>query len=133
MDRSNHYDWLRDDPAYPALFAAAHAQAADALESEAVLRATVGVYEPNTYQGEFVYDSVDIVDEEGEVVGQKRGGKPLGVWKKSDGLLMFVLRGFKPEKYRDQVKHEVVGTLDIVERLIAGRKRAAEHAETPQP
>ena len=46
---------MEDDPAYPALFAEAKARAVTAWEDEAVRRATEGVFEPNTYQGEFVY------------------------------------------------------------------------------
>lgn len=58
--------------------------AADALEDEAIRRAVDGVEEPVFYQG--------------EVVGH--------VTKYSDALLMFYLRGIRPNKFRDNVKVE---------------------------
>lgn len=111
-DRSIHYDWMKNDPEYPARFAEAKAQGEEALEDEATLRARVGVYEPNVYQGRFVYPQEqyeitpavpagDWKDEGGAkggtpaVMGWRDvpGSMPLGVWRKSDGLLMFRLRG----------------------------------------
>jgi hypothetical protein len=87
VDRSSHYDWLREVKGYRELFEAAIAEAADALEDEATRRATEGVLEAHYYQG-----------------------KPVGARRVySDGLMMFLLRGLKPAKYRDLQSVEVTG------------------------
>lgn len=141
VDRSAHYAWMKTDPAYPARFAEAQAQGMDALDDEATRRANHGVFEPLVYQGEFQYEQVPVLDPEtGEqvrwqdpITGGWRGkferGKMLGVWRKSDGLLQFKLRGAFA-KYRQGVL-EVTGKdggpieMGIVERLNAARNRLA--------
>lgn len=82
VDRSVHYDWLESVPGYKELFDAAKEEATQTLEDEAVRRAHKGVTEPIYFQG--------------KVVGAKR------VY--SDALLMFLLRGARPEKYRQGVE-----------------------------
>jgi hypothetical protein len=82
--RSNHYDWLKDDPDYPDLFKQADQQACDRLEQEARRRAVHGVDEPVFYKG----------DECGVVR------------KYSDTLLIFLLKGAMPEKYKDRVESD---------------------------
>lgn len=72
-------------PQYAEAFARAQIVAADFLESVAVKRATVGWQEPVFYQG-----------------------KLCGTVRRFDGgLTQFLLRGAKPEKYRD--RSEVTG------------------------
>lgn len=63
------------------------ASAADTLEDEAVRRATEGVEEPVFYKG--------------RVVGHKVNY--------SDQLMMFLLKGMRPEKYRDSYSGAGVG------------------------
>ena len=83
--RSTHYAWLKEDPSYPALFIAATEQAADRLEEEARRRAVEGVKKDVYYQG-----------------------KPCGVVTEySDTLLIFLLKGAMPEKYKDRISTEV--------------------------
>jgi hypothetical protein len=85
LDRSCHYDWLDSVPGYREAFERAKEQAAQTWEDEAVRRATKGVTEAIYYQG-----------------------KPVGAKKVySDALLMFLLRGARPAKYRQGV--EVTG------------------------
>lgn len=61
--------------------------AADSLEAEARRRAVEGVDEPVYYQG-----------------------KPVGyVRKHSDAMLMFLLKGNKPDKFRERFNHEHTG------------------------
>lgn len=80
IDRGLHYDWLKSDPEYAARYAQAAERAVDALEREARRRAVVGTEEP-------VYHL----------------GKPVGsIRKYSDVLLIFLLKGARPEKYRDR-------------------------------
>lgn len=80
VERSKHYGWLKSDPAYLAAFEEAHAHAVELLESEARRRAIEGWEEP--------------VFHEGAVCGHKR--------KYSDTLLIFMLKGALPEKYRER-------------------------------
>ncbi len=78
ISRTTHYNWLADAD-YARAFDEAGKEAADRLEAEAVRRAVEGVQEPVYYKG--------------EVVGH--------VLKYSDPLLIFMLKGAKPEKYMD--------------------------------
>jgi hypothetical protein len=83
IGRRTHYDWLDEDAEYVARFEQARSEATDSLEHEAVRRARDGVLEP-VYQG-------------GKKVGSIR--------KYSDTLLIFLLKGAKPEVYRERVEH----------------------------
>jgi hypothetical protein len=114
ISRNRHYEWLKADAEYHARFRGGARQMANqALEDEATERAVVGVYEPNVFQGRFVYPQQEVEiepavkDRAGRIVTPARtewrdvpGAAPLGVWKKSDHLLAFLLRGALPEKYR---------------------------------
>ena len=85
--RRSHYKWLADDPDYAAAFERAKIEAGQTLEDEAIRRAHEGVLTPVFYKG-----------------------KPTGAVREySDQLLMFLLRGFIPEKYKDRVTAEVGG------------------------
>jgi hypothetical protein len=81
VSRESHRNWLRDDPEYPARFAEAHAESCEALEKEARRRAIGGVDKP-VFQG-------------GEEVGTVR------VY--SDTLLIFLMKGAMPDKYRERM------------------------------
>lgn len=86
VDRGTHYKWLAD-PAYAEAFKLADADAGDALEAEARRRAVEGVDEPvGWYKG-------------------KAGGV---VRRYSDTLLIFMLKGRKPDVYGD--KHQIEHT-----------------------
>jgi hypothetical protein len=102
VDRSTHYAWHRTSATYRAAFERAAEQAAGVLEDEAIERATVGVFEPLTWQGGFSYP--EIWDAELERFVPDQTQRPLGVWKKADGLLQFLLRGALPAKYRQNVE-----------------------------
>lgn len=79
-----HYKWLDIDPDYPSLFKAAHQEAVEALEREARRRAIEGVEEPTGWYK----------------------GEPGGFVKKySDTLLIFLLKGALPDKYKDRHEH----------------------------
>ena len=116
INRHQHYDWLKEDADYHVKFRGAVIEAADALEDEAIERALRGVFEPNVFQGRFVYPQEEYVvkeargrDPEVRAWRDKAGVAPLGIWKKSDALLMFLLRGFKPEKYKYFTQIEMGG------------------------
>jgi hypothetical protein len=86
IDKGTHYDWLRKDPEYKAQFEAAQVQAADMLEDEAIRRAYIGVEKPVTV-----------------------AGKREVIHEYSDTLLIFLLKGARPNKYRDSYRAEVSG------------------------
>ena len=79
--------WKKDDPEFAEAFRIAEEKAADRLEQEARRRAIEGVSEP--------------VYHKGEVVGT--------IQKYSDTLLIFLLKGARPEKYRERVTQEITG------------------------
>lgn len=85
--RTLHYKWLDDCPEYVEAFKDADEKAADSLEKEARRRATEGVDEPVFYKG--------------EECGAVR--------KYSDTLLIFLLKGIRPEKYRENIRQELTG------------------------
>jgi hypothetical protein len=80
IGRRTHYGWI-NDPEYATAFDDAMEEASDVLEAEAWRRAKDGVDEPVFYQG--------------IECGAVR--------KYSDTLLIFLLKGARPEKYRERV------------------------------
>jgi hypothetical protein len=90
IDSKRHYEWLDKDPTYPARFKEAHSQSVDQLEREARRRAIEGTEEPTGWYK----------------------GEPGGFVKKySDALLIFLLKGARPEKYKDRT--ELSGSVDV--------------------
>ncbi len=87
IGRSSHYRWL-DDPDYAEEFERAKKDAVDVLEAEARRRAVEGWEEP---------------------VGWYKGEAGGTVRRYSDTLLIFLLKGAAPEKYRERM--EVSGAL----------------------
>lgn len=85
--RGSHHAWLKDDAEYAAAFAEAKEQAIETMEAEALRRATLGTEEGVWYKG--------------KRVGTER--------RMSDTLLIFLLKGARPEKYRDNQKIEHTG------------------------
>jgi hypothetical protein len=108
IERGMHYRWLSEDPEYLTAFGAAREQAAQTLEDEAVRRAHEGIDEPVVYQGDLCFPLETTIAEDGEVI-TRRSSSPLLIRKYSDGLLQFLLKGFRPEKYRDRGSVEVSG------------------------
>jgi len=90
IDRVTHYRWLKDDPEYAKAFEEAHEKSVERLEQEARRRAVEGWEEP--------------VFHKGKVVGKVR--------KYSDTLLIFLLKGAAPDKYRERVQTEHTGRID---------------------
>jgi len=90
VSRQMHQKWMRKDN-YRVAFEAAYEEFCEKLELEAIRRAHDGWDEP-VYQG-------------GELVGHKR--------KFSDALIQFLLKGAKPDKYRDNQKIEHAGDVGI--------------------
>ncbi len=111
VNRKDHYRWLQKDPSYPELFEAAMQEAADLMEAEARRRAVEGVDEPVFYQG---YEC-----------GSVR--------KYSDTLLMFLLKGVRPEKFRENVKQEISGPNGTPVNVIFNIPRPPKDGDTPCP
>lgn len=87
ITRRTVQNWKNSDPDFAAAMVEAEEKAAERLEQEARRRAVEGVAEP-VYQG----------------------GKQVGTVRKySDTLLIFLLKGAKPEKYRERVSQEISG------------------------
>jgi hypothetical protein len=147
IERSAHYRWLKADPDYFARFQEADARATQSLEDEAMERAMRGVFEPNVFQGRFLYPQEEYI-EKPAVIGprggirepevrawrDKPGSAPLGIWRKSDALTALLLRGRMREKYGMHGALELSGpggaAIEIVQRLNAGRARVAARAKT---
>ncbi len=103
MRDTNHYDWMKD-PDYAAAFADAEKRAIAHLEAELFNRVYQGTDEPVIYQGELCYQK--------DKAGRKTD-KPLTIKRKSDTLLIFALKGKKPEVYRDTLNSNVNVTANV--------------------
>ena len=88
VGRATHYVWINEDDEYKTAFEEAHRIAIEAMECEARRRAMEGWLEPVFYQG--------------EECGYVR--------KFSDTLLIFMMKGAMPEKYRERFEHS--GTIE---------------------
>ena len=103
--RRTMYDWREADTDFAAAWDDAYETGTDVLEDEAKRRAADGVEEPVFYQGE----------------------KVATVRKYSDTLLIFMLKGRRPEKFKDRHEHtgkdggpietKEMSDLEIVRRL----------------
>lgn len=109
IDRSVHYDWLKE-PAYAEAFAAAREQAAQTLEDDAVHWARTGIFEPLVYQGQFQYAQRPILDDHGNPTGKTESyGPPLGIFRRSEGLMGRLLKAFMPARYAERGSMELSG------------------------
>jgi hypothetical protein len=69
------------------------------------------------YAAQFETAREEAIDRlEGEAINRAMHG--------SDRLMEFLLKGAKPEKYRENHKVEITGEVDIISRLTRGRARA---------
>jgi len=84
-----HYEWLRDDPTYPARFKEAQQLAVRALEDHAVKLAHEGVRRLVTYKGKPVKDPVT-------------GGWLYEVEYDSQ-LIMFLLKAYDRKRFGDKI------------------------------
>lgn len=87
VHRSTVQEWRGKDSAFDREYEAAYEASIDVLEQEARRRALVGVTEP--------------VFQNGKKVGD--------VQKYSDTLLIFLMKGARPQKYRDNARLELTG------------------------
>lgn len=121
IHRDSHYGWLATDPVYAVEFAKAQEPAAQTLEDEAIRRAVSGVDEPVFHGGQLCYAPSDLRYardqytgngkhrrlKAGAILTPKPGAKALSIRRYSDTLLIFLLKGAKPEKYKDRSTAEI--------------------------
>jgi hypothetical protein len=93
VGRSTIYKWQEHDGAFHAAFGQAQVEAVEALEAEAYRRGVTGVEEPVIAAGR-------------GVVGTVR--------KYSDTLLIFLLKGAAPAKYRERYEPAAAGEREEV-------------------
>lgn len=109
VGRTSHYRWLEEDEAYATAFERAQEIAGDTLEEEAVRRARDGVQKLKFYGTQLV----TVPDPDHPEDPEKR--IPYVEHEYSDTLLIFLLKGAKPEKYRERsdVRSEVNGKVTV--------------------
>jgi hypothetical protein len=108
VHRTHVYQWRESDPDFAVAWDAALDQAADLLEEEARRRAYEGVPRLKFNRGKPIM--VPVVGADGLTVRDKDGNVEMVPYiehEYSDTLLIFLLKGIRPEKYRErsEVKH----------------------------
>jgi hypothetical protein len=101
IDRTQHYRWLAD-PDYAEQFQAAEEQAVEMLEKEARRRAIEGLKKKK-------------FDKNGQPIIDPETGEQYVEHEYSDTLLIFLLKGARPEKYRD--RHEISANVNVTAKL----------------
>lgn len=87
IGRQTAYDWRNGEDSFRSEWDAVVDKHMDALESEIYRRAHKGTEKPVFYQGEQCGSILEY----------------------SDTLAMFILKGHRPEKYRENIKQEIGG------------------------
>ena len=101
IDRSWAYKHATKDPEFAVAFAEAKSLGDLALEDEARRRALHGWDEPVIHQGRPQYGFDDITGEKVAIT----------IRKHSDVLLIFLLKGAFPEKYKDRTAVDIAGSI----------------------
>ena len=107
--RRTMYDWREADTDFAAAWDDAYETGTDVLEDEAKRRAVDGVQEPVIYQGKLSMTKDD-----------KGNDIPLTVRKYSDTMLIFMLKGRRPEKFKDRHEHTGKGGGPIETKEMSG-------------
>ncbi len=103
IDRSLHYSWLHEDADYAAQFAVSLDEARGTLTDSAVEWATVGLFEPTQFKGEFVWEQIPVLNPDGAPVLDANGarvykrGKQFGIYRRDAGLLRTLMQAWIPE------------------------------------
>ena len=106
ISKSTHYRWLAEEPNYAEAFKLAQKMAVEELERIATLRAAFGTKEPHWHQN--------------NIVGYKV--------KYSDTLMVKLLEGNMPDKYKTRVAQEISNKAGEVFRLDPGREKLTDEA-----
>jgi hypothetical protein len=114
IDLSGHYRWLKEDPQYRVQYEQTRDQVAQKCEDVAIDHAVNGVKKAMYYRGKPVL----------------RGKTRSHVYEVEydHHLLLAVLRRLRPNDWRERVdmQAEVSGSINLIERLEAGRQRVLE-------
>jgi len=97
IDPDTHYEWKKTDPDYAKSFDDLRERVTDLLEDEAIRRAMEGVDEPQI--GRVARDTDGLLT--------NPDGSALTVKRFSDTLLVILLKGNRPERYRE--RYELTG------------------------
>lgn len=114
VDRKTVYDRRDADEAFAAAWNDALDQAADLLEEEARRRAYEGVRRYKFDRGKPIM--VPVVGDDGLVVKDEKGNPELVPYVEqeySDTLIIFLLKGARPEKYRERTDVRHSGKIDV--------------------
>lgn len=114
VDRTTPHKLREQAPDFEAACERAKDEAADLLELEARRRAHDGWNEPVVYKGEL---SGTWVHRDGRPAEPHADGAqfiPLTVKKYSDTLLIFLLKGERPDKFKDRNETTHTGTVNLV-------------------
>lgn len=109
VSRASAYRWRQDSPEFEAAWREAMEEAADGLVEEAHRRALEGIVEPVLHQGRPV---TVWVDAQGQyVLPGTEGAKEVPLLRRavSDTLLIFLIKGVRPEVYRERHDHRHSG------------------------
>lgn len=119
ISRETHFSWLREsgpeyDPQYAAAFAHTKTEAGERLKEEAIRRAHDGVEEPVIFKGKLCGRWLD-ADGQPTFEGMPDATfVPLTIRKKSDVLLIFLLKAAFPEEFRERYEHTGAGGKDLI-------------------
>lgn len=124
VSRQTAYNWRDDVPEFAAAWDRAMKVGVSALEDEAHRRAFTGLDKPLTHQGQFTYlrDFGAIDPDTGQryapdlapVLKDANGNPRMATMKEySDTLAIFLLKAHNPEKYRENSKVELSGSLAV--------------------
>ena len=100
INRCMHYEWLRTSPDYKAAFSEAVDEAAEKLEDAARHRAVEGL---KRYR----------FTKNGDPIRHPVTGEPYYEHAYSDVLLIFLLKGLRPDKYRENLRVENAGAEQV--------------------
>jgi hypothetical protein len=101
ISRQQVYVWINEDKVFETDFENAKEEALDLMEAECKRRAEEGCLRPVFYQG--------------EECGTIR--------EYSDTLMMFFLKGNRPEKYKDRVEQEHKGAVTVIFEMNLGESK----------
>jgi len=122
ISRYTAYIWRRDIPEFATAWDEAMKAGLLALEDEAHRRAFEGIDKPLSHQGQFTYlrDWNAVNPDTGKlydvppILKDENGNPKLATMKEySDTLAIFLLKAHAPEKYRDNSKLELAGSLEL--------------------
>lgn len=104
VGRQTVYDRLNRDQDFKAKFDDAIEEGTDAIEQAATFRAIHGVEEPVIYKGQVQFVGIDKDGNPCDPCSPLAvKNVPLTVRKPSDVLAIFLLKGRRPQKYRDNI------------------------------